>query len=67
MSHHHAHLDVVDNRVLDAQQDSAWGDVVRAVVLGSRQPKNLDRERRALLQARSTTHGRVSRAVKRDE
>ena len=61
-------LDLFNDRLLDAQQGAPSGlrSARRSPLFsfGPGQPRNLDRERRALVQARSTTHGRVRRARK---
>jgi hypothetical protein len=60
-------LDAFDDRLLDPQQGLAirWRSARRSPLFssGPRQARNLDRERRALVQARSTAHGSVRRAV----
>jgi molybdopterin-binding protein len=60
-------LDRLDNRLLDPQQGVAirWRSARRSPLFssGPQQARNLDRERRALVQARSTTHGSIRRAA----
>ena len=63
-------LNVLDHRVLDAQQGAPYAGVLHAVLRSAvsdlRQARNLDRERRVAVQAQPATHRSVTRATNDD-